>query len=103
LKTYHLANLVITELIFAPKTTFQICCFEICVGSFCNQNFAARCQHLLTQPFQIMPANKNAESQKARSNVAGLPDFSLDMIPKQEKMYQMNKKCQMFIKYPQSP
>jgi hypothetical protein len=24
---------------------------------------------------------------------AGLPDFSLDMIPKLEKMYQMNKKC----------
>jgi hypothetical protein len=24
---------------------------------------------------------------------AGLPDFSLDMIPKLEKMHQMNKKC----------
>jgi hypothetical protein len=35
---------------------------------------------------------------------SGLPDFSSYMIPKPEKMYQMNSKCtyQMVFKYPKS-
>jgi hypothetical protein len=31
-------------------------------------------------------------------SAAGLPDFSWDMIPKLEKMYQMNTKCTIWSK-----
>jgi hypothetical protein len=45
-----------------------------------------------------------AEALIATEFYSGLPDFSWYMIPKPEKMYQMNTECtKMVIKYPKSP